>query len=655
MRQKEHKTPVSEAGSLNPQIMQGILNSMSDLMMIVDKSLEIIWNNLVFARHYGNKKGEKCYQFLKPEPSFSCCDEACCIAQQTFSDGLSHSGEFSITSLSGNKQYYSVTSAPVLSPKRNGTTAVLLILRDITLKKRMEQDLCQLRELNEEIIKIVPLGIQVVDRELRICLWNPAMEKIMHIPFALVQGKKLIEISPGMANSKMKKIFEQIFLEGKPFFEQSHRQPMPDGSEVYYRLSIFPLKDGNGKVSFILICLEDITEHKSIENELEKKTREQARGIREWERKFSALVENSIEGIGISKGEIITYVNPSLGRILGYEQHELIGQSLRILQPDDESKNILLERLERKRQGRSNPPRYELRVGKKDGTMIDLDVSSSNIYVDGELITLYTVRDITERKEAEERERKLHEHMLHSDRLAAMGRFAAGVAHEINNPLAVLSGRIQELLIKYERDEELRHNFASMKRVSDRIGKIVDSLLFFSKQKEEPKYLYEINAVIEDAISMFERQTMTKGVRLIKHYAPNLPSVIVTASQIQQVCVNLLINAIDATDLGDVITISTRLDKKRESILIIFKDTGCGIPKEYQEKIFEPFFTTKEVGKGSGLGLSISSGIIKDHHGNIRVRSKEGSGTIFTIKLPLPTPEEMLQYGLDPSPMSLNT
>jgi len=638
-----------ESQNLNLQTLYSIINSFTNPMLIINRGLEIIWNNQVTIELYGDQKGKKCGQFLKPNSHRLCSQKTYCVAEQTILDGQRHSGEFSVLTQSEEKHCFLVTSSAI-QDKTETSQLFLLTLEDITYKKNMEHDINRLMELHQEVIRVIPLSIQLLDRDLKICYWNPTMEKMMGISASNVQGKKFSEIFPAIIKPEMmKKALESALKKGKPFFKQSNRQLLPNGSEIYYNLNIFPLKDSNGLVNFILICLEDITEQKSIETLLGKKTEQQAKDIKEWEKNFHALVENCQEGIGIIKGVSFSYLNPSLAMMLGYKNpKELIGQTLKTIHPD-ESWEIIQDRIEKIRQGKSIAPQLEIKATKKDGTIIDLDVSTSDLYIDGERTALATFRDITEKKKAEESEKKLHEHILHSDRLAAMGRFSAGIAHEINNPLAVLSGRIQELLQTYEQDEKLRYNFASMKRVCDRIGKIVDSLLFFSKQKIEPKYLHEINEVIEDAISMFERQTVGKGVRLIKHYTPDLPPVVITATQIQQVCVNLLINAIDATKVGDTITISTKLDKKQKNITVTFKDSGCGISKKYLPKIFDPFFTTKEIDKGSGLGLSISSGIIKDHHGTIRVRSKEGSGTIFTITLPLPTQEEVKLYSLNAS------
>ena len=630
---------------LDDQCVDSILNSISDLMLIVNKNYEIIWNNKAVSDQYGCQIGKKCFQFLKADTS-TCSTEPSCLAEQTFLDQTTHCEEYSMITLTGERHHYLITFSPM--KQANQTSAVLLTFTDITENKRMKHDISQLKELNEEIIKIVPIGMQLLDTKFQICFWNPAMEKMMGISNTKIHGKKLFDIFPIIKKTEMITVLKDVLNKGNPFFREVDQQPKPDGSIIYTNLSIFPLKDSKNEVTAILICMKDITEHKFIENKLEKKAQEQAKGIKDWEKRFHDLVENSLEGIGIIKGTTFTYLNPGLAKMLGYDSpQKLIGKSLKVIHPDnDHGWKIIQKRLERKKQKKSNPVRFEIKALKKDDSIIDMEVSTSEVFFEGETTTLATYRDITEKKKLEDMEKKLHLQILHSDRLAAMGRFAAGVAHEINNPLAVLSGRIQELLVQYKKDEELERNFASMKRVCDRIGKIVDSLLYFSKQKEEPKYLYDVNEVIEDAISMFERQTQTKGVRLIKRYTSDLPPIVIIAAQIQQVIVNMLINAIDATGVGDMITISTKLDKRKKNLVITFKDTGCGIPTKYLKKVFEPFFTTKGIDKGSGLGLSISSGIVKNHNGSIRVRSKEGSGTIFTITLPLPTQEETEKYSL---------
>ena len=249
---------------------------------------------------------------------------------------------------------------------------------------------------------------------------------------------------------------------------------------------------------------------------------------------------------------------------------------------------------------------------------------------------LEVIQDVTSRKQEEEREKKLQQLLIHSDRLISIGRLAAGVAHEINTPLAVLSGMIQGFLEK--EDAFVRGNvkeFKTMQKVAKRIEKTVDSLLYLShfEGNERPR-LININELIKNTVALIVEQFTVKNKKIILKLSTTLPKIQGFAEQLQQIFMNLLINADDATGEGDTVSITTSL-KEENLIHICFKDTGQGIPEEYLSKIFDPFFTTKEVGKGTGLGLSITYGIIERHHGMIYAKSKLGKGTTFNINLPV--------------------
>ncbi len=264
-------------------------------------------------------------------------------------------------------------------------------------------------------------------------------------------------------------------------------------------------------------------------------------------------------------------------------------------------------------------------------------VSSPIFDKDGNVVqVLELTQDITEKKQEEERQNKLQQHLIHSDRLISIGRLAAGVAHEINTPLAVISGMIQRFL---ERDNSFTKDtlkeFQTMRKVTKRIEKTVDSLLELSHSEgnEYPKPIH-VNELIKDTVSLLTEQFSAKNKKVVLKLSSRLPKIKGFAEQLQQVFMNLLINADDATEAGDTISITTT-QKDKTTINISFKDTGAGMPEDYLPKIFDPFFTTKEVGSGTGLGLSISYGIIERHHGTIHVKSKPGKGATFDINLPI--------------------
>ena len=248
---------------------------------------------------------------------------------------------------------------------------------------------------------------------------------------------------------------------------------------------------------------------------------------------------------------------------------------------------------------------------------------------------LELIQDITEKKREEERQKKLQQQLIHSDRLISIGRLAAGVAHEINTPLAIISGMTQGFLERKNGfNNETIKEFKTMQKVAKRIEKIVNSLLELShfEGNEQPRPA-NINKIIKDTVALIIEPFTKKNKKIILKLSSQLPKIKGFAEQLQQVIMNLLINADDATDSGDTISITTGI-KNKNTITITFEDTGKGIPENQLSRIFDPFFTDKDVGKGTGLGLSITYGIIKRHNGAIHVKSDVGKGAKFEINLP---------------------
>ena len=229
-----------------------------------------------------------------------------------------------------------------------------------------------------------------------------------------------------------------------------------------------------------------------------------------------------------------------------------------------------------------------------------------------------------------------YEQLLHSERLASVGRIAASVAHEVNNPLSVLSGKLQ-LLIENCTDNALLEEYEQLLHLSGRIEKTVDGLLYFSRQKDMELNNVNINTVIENSISLVDGQMTTRGIKIVKEYGVKLPLVKISVSQMQQVFLNIIMNASDSMVDNGILTICTKISDDGENIHMVFEDTGSGVSSKNIDKIFEPFFTTKGPHEGTGLGLSISYGIVKNHKGEIKVESREGKGTVFTVSLPVNT------------------
>jgi len=248
---------------------------------------------------------------------------------------------------------------------------------------------------------------------------------------------------------------------------------------------------------------------------------------------------------------------------------------------------------------------------------------------------LLEIRKKLERR-VEEKTKKLREiqmQLLHSTKMAAIGRFSAGIAHEINNPLAGVLNCIRTLLddseIIDQKREYLELTLEGLLRIENTIGQI---LSFSSHQEFKPR-LTDINQVLQEALAFTKLRLIEKKIIIKENLVESLPLIMVDPFQIQQVFMNIIGNAIDALSSEGNIYISTTV--KNGKIAIIFNDTGIGIKAKDLEKVFDPFYTTKEVGEGTGLGLSISYNIIKQHQGIIDIKSKESKGTTVTITLPI--------------------
>jgi len=230
--------------------------------------------------------------------------------------------------------------------------------------------------------------------------------------------------------------------------------------------------------------------------------------------------------------------------------------------------------------------------------------------------------------------------IIQSEKQASVGRLAAGVAHEINNPLTGVLTYTHMLLRRKDISPEIRSDLQIIVEATERVRKIVKGLLDFSRQTKLDLEPTDVNRLVGAAISLIENQALVKGVTINFHPGENLPLVTLDRNQIQSVIINVIINSLDATEPGGHIRIFTAASLSgngvaHEGIEITFADTGCGIPSENLNKLFDPFFTTKGVGQGTGLGLSVSLGIVQRHGGHIRVQSEVGKGSRFFIWLPI--------------------
>jgi PAS domain S-box-containing protein len=322
----------------------------------------------------------------------------------------------------------------------------------------------------------------------------------------------------------------------------------------------------------------------------------------------------------------MVYVNPAFEKTTGYTREELIGQNPNIISSRKYGADFWRKVWSRISAGKIWQGEIENR--RKDGSPLYAQLLISPIVdADGKVVGyLGSHRDITEQKQLEQQ-------LMHSQKMESMGTLAAGIAHEVGNPLTSISSIVQ-VLQRTVNDEFAKEKLALVQSQVNRITKIIRDLVDFSRPSNYQLLPTNIVNVVKESVEIVK---MAKKARLVKfsvEVRDEIPLLLLVPDQISQVFINILLNGVDAME-GREGTITVVVARRTDSVAIEITDSGCGIEEEHLAKIGEPFFTTKPVGQGTGLGLWVSQGIIRSFRGDIHLKSKRGVGTTFTIVLPL--------------------
>ncbi len=360
------------------------------------------------------------------------------------------------------------------------------------------------------------------------------------------------------------------------------------------------------------------------------------------EEKYRGLIETSTDAIvSVNDAREIIQWNNSASKIFGYSMDEIIGKLIDAIIPEEyrgshiEGFKRYIETGEAKVIGKT----IELKGLRKDGLIVPIELSLSEFKIGKSHIFTGIIRDLTERK-------RLEQEMIRQEKLAGMGHLAAGVAHEIKNPLNIISGNIQ-ILDMEENDPEKKKIYKTVFQQIERSVKIIDNLLDFARKRKHEIKDIDINMLLEKTIMLVEYEMRTENIMFVRDFQKDLPVIKGDSDQFAQVFLNLINNARHSMNEKQQIIKSgesklegwkgeIRIGTKKiaNMIEITFTDTGLGIPEDKAENIFKPFFTTKGEGKGTGLGLSIAKEIIEEHKGKIGLENKHGEGVKFIITLP---------------------
>lgn len=422
----------------------------------------------------------------------------------------------------------------------------------------------------------------------------------------------------------------------------------------------------------------------------DKLTYEQYFNILEWETKerekkdlellrsegrFRGLVETTSDWVWeVDRNGVYTYVSPQVSEMLGYRAEDLIGKTPFDLMPEEEAKRVgeIFKGIVESKRPFSALENMNLH---KDGRAVVLETGGTPFFdVEGKLLGYRGIdRDVTQRKRAEEERRQMHAQVIRSEKMASVGQLAAGVAHEINNPVGFVNsnlntlaeyignftvlfcmyfsmasdleaGRMDDALAHWRKITDYQKNINIAFIIEDivllleetkdgmaRIKNIVSGLKEFSHAGDEKMEPYDIHQCLENAVRLSWHEIKYKAV--VETDFGRIPFVECRPQQLTQVFLNIIINAVQA--MPEKGTVWIRTCSKDDYAVVEIQDNGTGMAEDVMKRIFDPFFTTKEVGKGTGLGLSIAYGIVKEHKGDIEVRSKAGQGTTFTLRLPV--------------------
>jgi len=480
------------------------------------------------------------------------------------------------------------------------------------------------------IVETTSDGILTVDRGAVVTFVNgPCADMLGYAPHEIL-GRSMFDFVPDATRARAERRFENS---GKGDSEESEVMCLrKDGSVLWALLKSSPIRDADGAYIGTLAMMSDRTRHRAAEE-----------AVRKSEEQYRQIVENTTDGIiKIDARVQIVFVNRRFAEMLGYEPHELAGVNAFTLM-SLASRVATTEAFRERRAG--SRAAVDSAFRHRDGTEVAVCITGTPLYEAGGRYvgSLGVVRDVTE-------EKKLQSQLMVSDRMASVGTLAAGVAHEINNPLAAVIANLDYIVDRLGETrgsadawlrEEVKAPLDEAREAAQRVRFIVRDLKIFSRSPgEEPAGTADVHAIMESSLRMAWNEIRHRA-QLVKDYAV-LPGVQANEGRLGQVFLNLLVNAAQALPEGqaerNTIHVRTRQDGDR--VIIEVSDTGPGIPAAIIGRIFDAFFTTKEVGMGSGLGLAICQRIVTDMGGALTVSSEVGVGTMFRVSLRIARAED---------------
>jgi two-component system NtrC family sensor kinase len=494
-----------------------------------------------------------------------------------------------------------------------------IIASNITERKEAEEALRRSEERYRTILDEMEEGYYEVDIAGNFTFVNDAMTRILGYSRDELIGMNYKAYTPAEAVKPILQAYNDVYRTGEPL----EWFPMPeirkDGTRILAEDSVFPLRNERREVFGFRGISRDITERKRME-----------KALRQSEENYRALFDNSVIGTIVLDAETmrILVANQAAARLFEFDSVEDgIGLNpLYLIVPED--KERVINAITKELFEQDLRVTHEFRAITKRGTRIWVSATGARIRHEGRLAGLISFTDISEQRSHRDR-------LVMTDRLASLGEMASGAAHELNNPLTTIIG-FSQLLLRKEVPDDIREDLKLINSEAERAADVTRNLLTFAGRHPPMQKLNQIKDIIEDVLRLRVYDHKARGIEVERQLAPDLPEVMVDYFQMQQVFMNIIINAeyfmINAHNRG---TLAITAKEENDTVVILFTDDGPGIPPENLGRVFDPFFTTKEAGKGTGLGLSICHGIVTEHGGQIYARSQLGKGATIVVELPV--------------------
>ncbi|MBN1697741.1 MAG: PAS domain S-box protein [Spirochaetales bacterium] len=607
--------------------LQGILNAAKHVSFVITDTHQdetAIREFSPGAEHiFGYKKeeviGKPVSMLHLPEDT----DELNEVIERIKNGEIGFIGESTMVRKNGEKFPAFFSSYPIVSADGE-IDALLRIAIDMTKQKETERALIRAEQEKALILSSVSEHVTYQDTSLKIIWANRAACESVGLTHDKIEGRQCFEIWHGRDIPCVNCPVMKAIAAGTP---AEGEMTTPDGR--IWLVKGYPVKSKKGDLMGVVEVTRNITPLKLAEKKLRLT--------------MFSIEHAAVATLWIEPDGRLGYANINASSLLGYSRDELLSLTVFDIDPtmDEQQWKYYWKKIKEKGSGR-----LETRHRKKDGTLLSVDVIANFLEFEGDEYVFIFVHDITGRKKAAEEKKQLEEQLIQAGKMEAIGRLAGGIAHDFNNILTGMQGYLHFIMQSLDNDNPIQKDIEEIKKAIERAAGLTGQLLAFSRKQVIAPRVLNLNHIVDEAKKMLARIIGEDIILHVKH-GKSLKNIKCDAHQIDQILVNLAINARQAMANGGTICIETRnirLDeefcisspeiKPGKYVLLRFADTGCGMDKETEKHIFEPFYTTREQGKGTGLGLATVYGIVKQHHGLIKVHSAKGRGTVFRIYFP---------------------